>query len=97
MLPERNELRILHQQLAEMEETDDEFELELDTVYLDSMFRSVLKGDGEDHKRMALMDFDLPAHKELYAQLQAEGQFVTANVIKWYIDEYARLFPTRFF
>jgi hypothetical protein len=95
MLPERNELKILHQQLAEMEEMDEEFELELDNVYLDTMFRSVLRNDGEDHKRMALMDFDVIAHRRLLADLEAEGQFVTARVIKWYLDEYVRLFPTR--
>ena len=95
MLPERNELKVLNAQLAEMEEMDDDFELELDTVYLDSMFQSILKGDGEDHKRMALMDFDVPAHRQLLAELQAENQVETSRVIQWYLNEYARLFPTR--
>jgi len=95
MLPERNELKVLHEQLAEMEEMDEDFELELDTVYLDSMFQSILKGDGEDHKRMALMDFDVPAHRQLLADLEEEKQFATGAVIQWYLNEYARLFPTR--
>ena len=95
MEPARNELKIIHQQLAEMEEWDDSFELELDTVYLDSLYRPILKRDGEDHKRKPLMEFDVPAHILLLTELKAEEQFETAKVIQWYLDEYARLFPGR--
>jgi hypothetical protein len=97
MEPELNELKIINEQLAEMEELDPEMELELDTVYLDSMYRSVLKGDGEDDKRMALMDFDVPAHILLVAELKNARQYDTAKVIQWYINEYLRLFPGRKF
>src|SRR6187455_434084 len=95
MLPQRNELKVLLQQLSEMEEMDQEFESELDSVYLDSVFRSVLKGDGEDQKRLALMDLDVEAHKNLLSDLRAEGQWETAQVIGWFLSEYARLFPSR--
>lgn len=95
MLPERNELKVLLQQLAEMEDMDKDFESELDSVYMDAMFRSFMKGDGEDQKRLALMDFDVQAHKELLRQLRAEEQWETAEVIGWFLSEYARLFPTR--
>jgi len=97
MEPERNELKIIHDQLAEMEDWDEAFEMELDTVYLDSVYRPLLKGDGEDHKRMALMDFDMPAHILLVAQLRAEEQHETAMAIQGIINNYLRLFPTRRF
>jgi len=95
MEPECNELKLIHEQLAEMEDSDAAFELELDTVYLDTVYKPILKGDGEDHKRMALMDFDVPAHIVLVEELKAESQFETAQVIQWLLDEYARLFPSR--
>lgn len=95
MLPERNELKVLLQQLAEMEEMDHDFESELDSVYLDSKFRAVLKNDGEDKKRLALIDFDVDAHKELAEDLLEEGQYETYKVIEWFLSEYARLFPAR--
>jgi hypothetical protein len=97
MEPERNELRLIHEQLAEMEDLDADFELELDNVYLDSVYRPLLRGDGEDHKRMALMDFDVPAHILLVAQLKLEDQFETAHAIQGIINEYIRLFPGRRF
>lgn len=95
MLPERNELKVLLQQLAEMEDMDHEFESELDTVYLDSKFRAVMKNDGEDKKRLALIDFDVEAHRQLADDLLEEGQYETYKVIAWFLSEYERLFPAR--
>ncbi len=95
MLPERDEWQILRDRFTETNEEEVELDMQLDEDYISFLYLSFLKGDGDDKKRILLMNFDVPAHKELLAQLSAEHQHDTCRIIQWYLDEYARLFPGR--
>ncbi len=95
MLPEQNEWQVLRAQFTDTAAEEQEYDLALDEAYISFLDQSVLKGDGEDHKRMLLMNFDVPAHRQLLRELIQEEQFATSRVIRWYLDEYTRLFPGR--
>ena len=78
MLPERNEWLVLNAQFTDAARDEQEHDLILDEAYLSYLDQSVLRGDGEDHKRMMLLNFDVRAHQDMLWELIVDGQYGTA-------------------